>query len=317
MELKDKVQYAMDEGRMLILGVQVLLGFDFQGFLTKAYEALPASGRACELASLAALLVTMAILFAPVARHRLVDDGKDTPRLHAFTRKTTAAALLPFAIGLACDAYVLGLRAFGATLGVVLASAIGVAALAAWYALPWFWKDDAARHRKDDAMEKTELKDKVRHVLTEARVVLPGTQALLGFQLAGSLQDGFEKLPQASKVLHVVALVALAASMILLMLPAAYHRLAEAGEVTERLHRFSSVCVMAALAVLSVAIGADTFVVVHRAGAPIAAAAIAAVAWLVFSLGAWFGAMLVLRARRHREGASPLRVREAWRVTDA
>jgi hypothetical protein len=31
---------------------------------------------------------------------------------------------------------------------------------------------------------KTDVHDKIRHALTEARVVLPGAQALLGFQLA-------------------------------------------------------------------------------------------------------------------------------------
>ena len=46
-------------------------------------------------------------------------------------------------------------------------------------------------------MKDVELKHKIRHVLTEARVVLPGTLALLGFQFVAVLQPGFE----ASEVL--------------------------------------------------------------------------------------------------------------------
>src|SRR5438876_1699248 len=42
-----------------------------------------------------------------------------------------------------------------------------------------------------------------RHVLIEARVVLPGVQALLGFQLAGILTNTLEALPTSSQVLHL------------------------------------------------------------------------------------------------------------------
>jgi hypothetical protein len=43
-------------------------------------------------------------------------------------------------------------------------------------------------------VSKTDLPTRIRHVLTEARVVLPGTQALLGFQLTVILTESFEKL---------------------------------------------------------------------------------------------------------------------------
>lgn len=41
---------------------------------------------------------------------------------------------------------------------------------------------------------KTPLDAKIDYVLTEARVVLPGAQALLGFQLAIVLTNGFQQL---------------------------------------------------------------------------------------------------------------------------
>ncbi len=56
----------------------------------------------------------------------------------------------------------------------------------------------------------TDVQTKVEHVLTEARVVLPGVQALLGFQLAAVLTDAFEKLPRSSQLLHLASLGALA-----------------------------------------------------------------------------------------------------------
>jgi hypothetical protein len=43
-------------------------------------------------------------------------------------------------------------------------------------------------------------------LLTEARVVLPGAQALFGFQLAIVLTRAFEQLPKASIIVHAASL---------------------------------------------------------------------------------------------------------------
>jgi hypothetical protein len=47
---------------------------------------------------------------------------------------------------------------------------------------------------------------KIDQLLTEARVILPGAQALLGFQLAVVLTRAFDLLPAWSKALHALAL---------------------------------------------------------------------------------------------------------------
>ena len=66
-----------------------------------------------------------------------------------------------------------------------------------WYGPALIWRRETHGSQKQNKgtakMEKTPLKDRVEQVLTEARVVLPGVQALLGFQLATMLMDGFDK----------------------------------------------------------------------------------------------------------------------------
>ena len=47
-----------------------------------------------------------------------------------------------------------------------------------------------------DEEQPTQLKDKIREVLTEARVVLPGAQALLGFQFIAILMESFDRQPK-------------------------------------------------------------------------------------------------------------------------
>ncbi len=69
-------------------------------------------------------------------------------------------------------------------------------------------------------------------MLTEARVNLPGAQALLGFQLAIVLTETFEKLPILPRMLHATALLSVALSVTLLITPAALHRIVWAGEDT-------------------------------------------------------------------------------------
>jgi hypothetical protein len=70
-----------------------------------------------------------------------------------------------------------------------------------------YWRQGA----QDDAHQQnqrvnTPLKVKIQQFLVEARVVLPGAQALFGFQLAIVLTRPFELLPAASKVVHVASL---------------------------------------------------------------------------------------------------------------
>jgi len=63
--------------------------------------------------------------------------------------------------------------------------------------------------------------------------------------------DGFEKLPNLLKYVHLISLCLTAVSIILLMTPAAYHRIVERGEETEHFHRFARKTLLAAMAPLA------------------------------------------------------------------
>src|SRR4051812_6529576 len=96
-----------------------------------------------------------------------------------------------------------------------------------------------------------ELSQRIRHALTECRMVLPGTQALMGFQLIVVLMEGFDKLPKSSRTIHLLSLAATAVSASWLIAPAAYHRIVERGEDTERFHRVAGRFLLAAMAALA------------------------------------------------------------------
>ena len=149
--------------------------------------------------------------------------------------------------------------------------------------------------------KKTELSDKIKHVLTEARVVLPGVQALLGFQFIAVLQESFEKLPDTSKYIHLVSLGLIALAVVFLMTPAAYHRIVERGEETEHFHRFASRMVIAALVPLALGLCGDVFVIVRKVLDSTLVAVVSSLIVLALFWELWFG--LTIYRRTQREGA--------------
>jgi hypothetical protein len=126
-------------------------------------------------------------------------------------------------------------------------------------------------------------------------MVLPGAQALLGFQLAMMFVEDFDKLPERIKYIHMGGLAAIGVSMVLLMTPAAYHRIVESGEDSESFHRLASRLVLAAMAFLALGIAADFLVVVEKVSGSIAWGAAGAGVVLVLFYGLWFGYSLYRR----------------------
>jgi hypothetical protein len=155
--------------------------------------------------------------------------------------------------------------------------------------------------KKSDSEEK--LNAKIEHVLTEIRMVLPGVQALLGFQMTTSLMESFAKLPESSKEVHFAALVLIALSAIFLMTPSAYHRIVNEGENTEGFHRFAGRMLIASMISLPLGIGADVFVVIRKATESLAWAITAGSVSLLLAWALWFGLTFWRRAadaRRHQ-----------------
>jgi antibiotic biosynthesis monooxygenase (ABM) superfamily enzyme len=63
-------------------------------------------------------------------------------------------------------------------------------------------------------------------------MVLPGAQALFGFQLIAVFSQRFEALSEHQQILHLTALFPVAVAIALVMTPAIYHRLAEPHSVS-------------------------------------------------------------------------------------
>jgi hypothetical protein len=142
--------------------------------------------------------------------------------------------------------------------------------------------------------EQTELKkidSEMRNIIEEARVILPGIQALFGFQTIAVFNDRFDDLATFAKICHVLALVMVIVSVAMVMTPAIYYRTCR-GHATHAMVRFASQMIRGALAPLAVGLALDMFTVIYLATADmparLAVSIGAAVATLLLLSGLWY-----------------------------
>lgn len=423
--LKDKVTDVLSESRTLIIGTQILLGFQFRSVLEKGTDALTLSLRVVKVASLGLILLTIALLITPSAYHRIVEHGEETEHFQRFASRLMNMALLPFALVLGLEFYVAADQVLETRWARVAGLGVLIIALSFWYGFEFFirWqrsggirrrrkmkasdgdKKDASltgqephagagaqaekalnmdaqnevgtdaqgasvetisttgpdatadvpnvpnahaatdvatrtntpeapgtspeihappapeetaaaataqtseaggagkeEPKKDEAAQEeergTKVTDKINHLLTEARMILPGAQALLGFQLVSIFMEGFERLPVTSKAVHLASLGLIGLTTILLMMPAAYHRIVEQGEDTEHFHAIASRILIIALVPLALGICGEVYVVVYRLIESTLLSIVFAVIVLAIFYELWFGMTFDRRAQR-------------------
>ena len=300
MKLDEALKTSLDELRMQMLGAQVLLGFEFQGIFQDGFMAVPAICRSVDAIGLALMVVAIGLMIAVPCQHRIVEGGESTIRLYLTSKRYAEVALLPLAAGMGCNVLVAAAQPFGVTLAAIVAILAFCVAIAAWYCLGVVLRRHWAVRLPEVPMKdkKTPLHAKIEQMLTEARVILPGVQALLGFQFVVMLTKAFDQLPPAVRMAHFVALICLVLAIVLLISPAAIHRITFGGNDDPRLHSTGSVLIAVALFPLALGLSCDLWVSLTRllgTGKLVLAGAVSGFALLVTL---WYLVPLYMR-RRH------------------
>ena len=312
-KLKAKVTNALNETRMLILGAQILLGFQLSAVFQPGFAGLVGHARWLDLAGLALMSAAVACLIAPAPFHRVTEGGRDTAPLHRFTSRMAEWALIPFGLCIGIDVFIVTELMLGLWPSIIAGAAFTAAAAALWYGI-----EAASRHRAgggsvtdppEDAEAETALGERISTLLIEARVILPGAQALLGFQFAAFLTASFEQLPAPAKLVHLACLACVALSVLLLMAPAAYHRLAADGEDRRDVEQFGNAVVLASLLPLALGLSGEFYVVFRKVGGADGPAIAAMLVALALFLGLWFAYPLLARARHATPGRRALHKR--------
>jgi hypothetical protein len=300
--LKDKVTNALNETRTLILGAQILLGFQLTAAFQPAFDRLPAHSRWLDLGGFALMSLDVGLLIAPAPYHRLAEGGRDSVAVHAFTTHMAEWALLPLGLCIGLDVFIVAEQLFSLTWSILAGVILASLAAVFWYGLELVaYRRRGVRpvdHQHDEQPSETPVSEQIKTLMTEARVILPGAQALLGFQFAAFLSDGFEKLPEPAKLVHFASLACVALSIILLIAPTAYHRLVAQGEDRTDVQHFGSAAVIAALLPLALGLSAEFYIVAARMGHADGGAILATVVALAGFLFLWFVYPLLVRAWR-------------------
>jgi hypothetical protein len=297
-EVSDKVTEALNEARILILGAEILLGFQLAAPFQSKFNDLLELSRRLDGVAYGLMLLAVILLIAPGSFHRLAESGNDTVRLQRFTTALAVAALGPFAACLGIDEFIVAGTIMGGKAAFIAGCGVTGLALVGWYAI-----ELVRRHRyrrvdeKMEAIMRTPIKEKIKTMGTEVRVILPGAQALLGFQFAAFLSDAFGRLSDAAKFVHFASLTSMAIAVILLMAPAAYHRIATGGEDTRDVDIFGSWAMLVAMVFLGLSMTGDFYVMLGMVTGSEGLAITCAVAALVAAFALWF--LYPCLVRRH------------------
>jgi hypothetical protein len=113
-----------------------------------------------------------------------------------------------------------------------------------------------------DKKEELPLSRSAEFLLAECRMVLPGIQALFGFQLIAVFNSSFSQVldPSAQK-LHLCALFLTALAIAFVMTPAAYHRQTGSTQVTKEFIKLASRVLLYGMFPLLLALCIDFYVI--------------------------------------------------------
>ena len=115
-----------------------------------------------------------------------------------------------------------------------------------------------AQDRPGEEREPLTLSQAAQTLLDECRMVLPGIQAILGFQLIAVFNERFAKeLDASDQALHVLAMSFIALAVGLVMTPAAFHRTHGAGEITDTFIHVCSLLLLASMVPLALGLSID------------------------------------------------------------
>jgi uncharacterized PurR-regulated membrane protein YhhQ (DUF165 family) len=111
-------------------------------------------------------------------------------------------------------------------------------------------------------VEEVKLSQAASYMLDECRMVLPGVQAIFGFQLIAVFNERFANdLPEFAQYTHFASLTLVALAAGLVMSPAAYHRITGIQHVSRHFLTLSSRFLLASMLALALGLALDYFVV--------------------------------------------------------
>ena len=120
-------------------------------------------------------------------------------------------------------------------------------------------------------------------------MLIPGVTAFLGFQLVAVFNNAFsQKLSHDEQLLHVAAMFLTLVALLMLLTPAAYHRQAESGWVSQGFVNLSSRLITGATPLFALGMTIDFYLLVRAVNEDTSVAVALALAILAVTLVLWY-----------------------------
>lgn len=116
-------------------------------------------------------------------------------------------------------------------------------------------------HPHGEEEQSLDLAEAGRQLVDECRMVLPGIQALFGFQMISVFTDSFGRLSKFNQTLHLGATLLIVVAIALVMAPAALHRQAESRRMTRSFLHLASKLLLMAMLTLATGICVEVYLV--------------------------------------------------------
>jgi len=146
-----------------------------------------------------------------------------------------------------------------------------------------------ARAARREERQELKLSEAAQTLLDECRMVLPGIQALFGFQLIAVFNTRFkEYLDRFDQCLHLAAITLVALAVALVMTPAAFHRRYGSREVTDTFIHVCSLLLLASMVPLAAGLALDFHLIAKLIIGDERVAVICGIALFVVLIAFWF-----------------------------
>jgi hypothetical protein len=140
-----------------------------------------------------------------------------------------------------------------------------------------------------------ELKRNTDQILQGIRIVLPGTQAVMGFQFIAFFNPVFQNLPSAFKTLHFITLILSILCSLCLIAPVAFQQIGEDGRATNRFLKFTKKMLSIAMLFLLLSVVGDLYVAAKVISIDPKIALLISATLFCVGMFLWYGYALVKR----------------------
>lgn len=142
---------------------------------------------------------------------------------------------------------------------------------------------------ESEKVEKIPLSEAITHLLEECRMVLPGIQALFGFQLIVVFNPTFqEKLSSTERWFHLMAIGLIVIAIAMVMAPAAYHRQRDPQSISKEFVFIATTLLLYSMFPLMIALGLEFFLIARLITNSLALSIVLALVVMIIFSTLWF-----------------------------